>query len=207
MLLLAELTSAMGLRGIIWNVDTLDWEYAATNPSLVLSNFQAYLAYMGSAGIIQLQHDIINQSVNLVPQVNPRPAVIAGVSTTSEDTCRLTFAGAVVATFVVCMQCSLVGAAEHSLRNLVVWSRGVGVISCRIVRMRLCCITADHRHHPGGQSRPHVRVHGALCVGCDVHESPIVRVHEQGLPDLENGVVNPSGWLVSTVRLEHVVAV
>ena len=82
----------MGLRGIIWNVDTLDWEYAATNPSLVLTNFQAYLAYMGSAGIIQLQHDIINQSVNLVPQVNPRPAVIAGVSTTSEDTCRLTFA-------------------------------------------------------------------------------------------------------------------
>ena len=60
----------MGLRGIIWNVDTLDWEYAATNPSLVLSNFQAYLAYMGSAGIIQLQHDIINQSIDLVPQVH-----------------------------------------------------------------------------------------------------------------------------------------
>ena len=59
----------MGLRGVIWNLDTQDWNYAATNPSFVISSFQTNLAAKGSSGIIQLQHDVLNQSVNLVPQV------------------------------------------------------------------------------------------------------------------------------------------
>ena len=59
----------MGLRGIIWDVDSLDWEYAATNPAKVLSDISAGLAYMGASGIIQLQHDIVNQSITLLPQV------------------------------------------------------------------------------------------------------------------------------------------
>ena len=66
---LAGVTQRMGLRGIIWDLDTLDWLNAATNPSYVISSFKTNLAAMGSSGIIQLQHDIINQSIALVPQV------------------------------------------------------------------------------------------------------------------------------------------
>ena len=59
----------MGLRGIIWDVDSLDWEFAATNPAKVLSDVATGLTQMGAGGIIQLQHDIVNQSITLLPQV------------------------------------------------------------------------------------------------------------------------------------------
>ncbi len=65
----AALTGRMGLRGVLWNVDTVDWALAKTNPTKMLADFKSNLAATGTAGVIHLQHDLLLESVNLVPQV------------------------------------------------------------------------------------------------------------------------------------------
>ena len=65
----AALTGRMGLRGVLWNVDTVDWSLAKTNPTKMLADFKSNLAATGTAGVIHLQHDLLLESVNLVPQV------------------------------------------------------------------------------------------------------------------------------------------
>ncbi len=42
-----------------WNVDTNDWQYADTNPSLMISEFYGKINSLVPAGIIMLQHDLI----------------------------------------------------------------------------------------------------------------------------------------------------
>jgi len=65
----AALTGRMGLRGVIWNVDTVDWALAKTNPTKMLADFKTNLAATGTTGVIHLQHDLLLESVNLVPQL------------------------------------------------------------------------------------------------------------------------------------------
>ena len=64
-----EVLYKMGYRAVLWNADTLDWQDAATNPSLVLSNFGAALDAVQGAGVISLQHDIEPAPVSLVPDI------------------------------------------------------------------------------------------------------------------------------------------
>ena len=56
----------MGLRGVLWNLDTNDWQYADTNPTLMFSQFNAKIASLKPTGIVQLQHDLLQGSVNAV---------------------------------------------------------------------------------------------------------------------------------------------
>jgi len=66
---ITDLTGRMGMRGIIWTIDTLDWSLAKSNPTKMLADFKTNLAATGSAGVIHLQHDLLLESVNLVPQL------------------------------------------------------------------------------------------------------------------------------------------
>jgi hypothetical protein len=66
---ITDLTGRMGMRGIIWTIDTLDWSLAKSNPTKMLADFKTSLAATGSAGVIHLQHDLLLESVNLVPQL------------------------------------------------------------------------------------------------------------------------------------------
>lgn len=63
-----ELAGRMGLRGVLWNVDTLDWKLAVGSPSKMLADFKTNLANTGTAGVIQLSHDLIAATVNQVPK-------------------------------------------------------------------------------------------------------------------------------------------
>ncbi len=59
----------MGYIGVAWNLDTRDWELASTDPQTMLSSFQGNFTMLGNRGILELQHDVINASVDLFPAV------------------------------------------------------------------------------------------------------------------------------------------
>ena len=65
-----ELAGRMGLRGVLWTVDTLDWKLAVGSPTKMLADFKTNLANTGTAGVIQLSHDLIAATVNQVPKVS-----------------------------------------------------------------------------------------------------------------------------------------
>jgi hypothetical protein len=66
---IANLLRNMGYRGILWNVDTLDWSLAQTNPTKMINDFNTNLNALVPQGIVHLQHDLLQASVNTVSQV------------------------------------------------------------------------------------------------------------------------------------------
>ena len=63
------LAHRMGYRGVVWNLDTQDWNYAKSHPDWILGNFSINLAAKKNGSIIQLQHDLLQESIDLVPQL------------------------------------------------------------------------------------------------------------------------------------------
>jgi peptidoglycan/xylan/chitin deacetylase (PgdA/CDA1 family) len=70
-----RIAGRMGYRGVVWNMDTKDWLWAESDPEMMLQSFKGNLTRMGTSGVLQLQHDVINASVKLIPQVRLRVRV------------------------------------------------------------------------------------------------------------------------------------
>lgn len=63
------LLSDMGYRSILWNVDSLDWLNSVNNPNTVLQDVANGISSNTPQGIIHLQHDLLAESIALVPQI------------------------------------------------------------------------------------------------------------------------------------------
>lgn len=59
----------MGYQAVIWSLDSLDWEFADTNPSAVLKWFQGNLTQLAPAGLFSLEHDLTASTVALAQSV------------------------------------------------------------------------------------------------------------------------------------------
>jgi peptidoglycan-N-acetylglucosamine deacetylase len=59
-----------GYRAIIWNVDTNDWQMSGSyTPARVISEFQQQMDAIKPAGVLALQHDLMQFSADIVPQI------------------------------------------------------------------------------------------------------------------------------------------
>jgi hypothetical protein len=58
-----------------WNVDTNDWQYAESNPSLMFSEFYGQLDAVAPTGIVMLQHDLVQGEHPLHSVGTVQPAV------------------------------------------------------------------------------------------------------------------------------------
>jgi peptidoglycan/xylan/chitin deacetylase (PgdA/CDA1 family) len=74
------LLGRMGYRGVLWNLDTLDWQYAATNPSKVVTDFTSGLKALGTVGVVSLEHDLVDETVAVAPQVRGNAAPASDLS-------------------------------------------------------------------------------------------------------------------------------
>jgi peptidoglycan/xylan/chitin deacetylase (PgdA/CDA1 family) len=59
----------MGYRAMIWNLDTMDWQDAQSNPNLVVSNFKTNFNNLMPSGILSLQHDLFQYTADIVPSI------------------------------------------------------------------------------------------------------------------------------------------
>jgi peptidoglycan/xylan/chitin deacetylase (PgdA/CDA1 family) len=80
------LASNMGYRAAIWNLDTLDWQYAASNPTKVINDQKSAMDALVPTGILQLQHDITSPAVDVVPAINAN-ILAKGLTTVTIDRC------------------------------------------------------------------------------------------------------------------------
>ena len=71
------ITSRMGYMAVGWNLDTKDWDMAASNPQALLQYYEESLLSLGDIGIMHLQHDLINASVDLFPSVRGRCCAVS----------------------------------------------------------------------------------------------------------------------------------
>lgn len=64
-----QIVHNMGYIATIWNLDTEDWQLAATQPNLVLSDFQTNFPALAPYGVLPLEHDVYQYTVDLVPTI------------------------------------------------------------------------------------------------------------------------------------------
>ena len=69
--LVDEITTNMGYQNVLWNLDTLDWQDVAkiNGTDIIVNRTKFLIDDLYPTGIIHLQHDLVNTSIQSVPEI------------------------------------------------------------------------------------------------------------------------------------------